>query len=216
MKLVGMLDSPYVRRVALCLDLLGVPFGHAAVSVFSTFERFRAINPVVKAPTLVLDDGGVLMDSALILQYVESTLGAPSVLWSSDPAARLQQFRRVSYATAACDKGVQLVYESQLRPASVQHEPWKQRVRGQMHAALAALESLTPAPRATLAEADLDHASLWSAVVWYQLRALIPAEVPVAGHAHLQQLSEQCETLPLFRRYPPDGPGVPGSGPDKT
>lgn len=209
MKLVGMLDSPYVRRVALCLDLLGVPFGHEAVSVFSTFERFRAINPVVKAPTLVLDDGGVLMDSALILQYIESTLPSPSALWSSDAATRLRQFRRVSYATAACDKGVQLVYESQLRPASAQHEPWKHRVRGQMRAALAALESLTPAPGATLAAGDLDHASLWSAVVWHQLRALIPGEVPLEGHAHLAGLSAQCEALPLFRRYPPDGPGVP-------
>ncbi len=210
MKLVGMLDSPYVRRVALGLDLLGVPFEHESVSVFSTFERFHAINPVVKAPTLVCDDGSVLMESGLILQYIESMRGTPSPLWSPSPATRLLQFRRVSYATAACDKGVQLVYEGQLRPPAAQHEPWKQRVRNQMRAAFAALESLTPAPDATLAEGDLDHAALWSAVVWQQLRALIPGELPVAGYPHLSGLSRQCEELALFRRYPPDGPGVPG------
>ena len=54
MQLVGMLDSPYVRRVAISLRLLGLPFEHRSVSVFSTFEQFQAINPVVKAPTLVL------------------------------------------------------------------------------------------------------------------------------------------------------------------
>lgn len=210
MKLVGMLDSPYVRRVAICLDLLGVPFVHESVSVFSTFERFRAINPVVKAPTLICEDGGVLMESALILQYIESTRTAPSPLWSPDAATRLLQFRRVSYATAACDKGVQLVYESQLRPASAQHEPWKQRVRGQMNAAFSALEFLTPAPGSALDERDLDHAAIWSAVVWQQLRALVPGEVPAGSRPHLERLSAMCEALPVFRRHPPDGPGVPG------
>src|SRR6187551_2127448 len=97
MKLIGMLDSPYVRRVAVCLDVLGVPFEHEAVSVFSTFERFREINPVVKAPTMICDDGGILMDSGLILQYVESTGALTSPLWETDPDARLLQFRRVAY-----------------------------------------------------------------------------------------------------------------------
>ncbi len=74
-----MLDSPYVRRVAIALQLLGLPFEHRALSVFRTFDQFRAINPVVKAPTLVCDDGTVLMDSSLILDYAE-TLAAPRSL----------------------------------------------------------------------------------------------------------------------------------------
>lgn len=49
MKLVGMLDSPYVRRVAISLELYGVAFEHQALSVFSTFDEFSGINPVVKA-----------------------------------------------------------------------------------------------------------------------------------------------------------------------
>ena len=65
MRLIGMLDSPYVRRVAISLDLLGIAFQHESISVFSTFEKFSAINPVVKAPTFVCDDGEVLMDSSL-------------------------------------------------------------------------------------------------------------------------------------------------------
>lgn len=69
MKLVGMLDSPYVRRVAISLDLYGVEFEHQALSVFTTYDEFARINPVVKAPSLVLDDSTVLMDSSLILDY---------------------------------------------------------------------------------------------------------------------------------------------------
>ena len=45
MRLMGMLDSPFVRRVAISLELLGVPFAHESVSVFSTFQKFQGINP---------------------------------------------------------------------------------------------------------------------------------------------------------------------------
>ena len=72
MKLIGMLDSPFVRRVAISLRLLGLPFEHAAISVFRGFEAFEQINPVVKAPTLVCGDGSVLMDSTLMLAYAEA------------------------------------------------------------------------------------------------------------------------------------------------
>ena len=72
MLLIGMLDSPYVRRVAVSLQLQQIRFEHRPVSVFRAFEQFRAINPVVKAPTLICDDGTVLMDSSLILEYAQA------------------------------------------------------------------------------------------------------------------------------------------------
>jgi glutathione S-transferase len=209
-----MLDSPYVRRVAICLDVLGVPVEHEEVSVFSSFERFRAINPVVKAPTVICDDGGILMDSALILQYVEATRGGQSPLWSSEPHPRLHQFRTVAYATAACDKAVQLAYEMQLRPAAAQHEPWKTRVRGQMRSAFDQLESLVPASNAAPPQdQELNHASIWSAVVWQCVSTLIPAEIAAERFPNLDQHSRRFESLPVFKRYPPVGPGVPGLSP---
>ena len=75
-KLVGMMDSPYVRRVAISLELYGVEFESQPLSVFSTFDAFSRINPAVKAPTLILDNGIRLMDSSLILNYFE-TQAAP-------------------------------------------------------------------------------------------------------------------------------------------
>lgn len=109
MRLIGMLDSPYVRRVAIALDCLGVPFTHESVSVFSTFEKFRSINPVVKAPTLVCDDGEVLMDSSLILQFAEMAKSGGRSLWPADPVELQHDFRAVSLALAACEKSVQMV-----------------------------------------------------------------------------------------------------------
>lgn len=88
MLLIGRLDSPYVRRVAVSLRLLGLPFEHRAVSVFRDFEEFQAINPVVKAPTLVCDDGTVLMDSNLILAYAEALGAQRSLLPADVPSLR--------------------------------------------------------------------------------------------------------------------------------
>ena len=193
MKLIGMLDSPYVRRVAVCLDVLGVPFEHEAVSVFSHLERFREINPVVKAPTLVCDDGGILMDSGLILQYVEGMRSGSTPLWDADPHQRLLQFRTVAYASAACEKVVQLVYETQLRPSEAQHEPWKARVRSQFQAAFQALETLTPSLDAGVDNKHLNHGSIWSAIVWQCAGSLIPDEVSPALHPRLDRLSAQID-----------------------
>src|SRR5262249_34878995 len=122
MRLIGMLDSPYVRRVAISLEFLGVPFERQAVSVFTTFKEFHNINPVVKAPTLVCDDGEVLMDSSLILQFVESTKARGESLWSQRPEELQHEMRAVSLTLAACEKSIQIVYEQNLRPPSAQYE----------------------------------------------------------------------------------------------
>jgi len=128
MVLIGMLDSPYVRRCAVSMKLMGVPFEHRSVSVFRQFEQFRAINPVVKAPTLVCDDGSVLMDSTLILDYVESTVAPAKRLTPANGDRRRDALRVSGLALAAAEKCVQMIYEHQQRPADKRHEPWIARV----------------------------------------------------------------------------------------
>ncbi len=87
MRLIGMLDSPYVRRVAISLKMMGLPFEHEPVSVFRHYEQFAAINPVVKAPTFVTDEGIVLMESSLILDHLERLAAPERVLTPRDIAA---------------------------------------------------------------------------------------------------------------------------------
>jgi glutathione S-transferase len=206
MRLIGMLDSPYVRRTAISLECLGIRFGHDAVSVFSTFEKFQSINPVVKAPTLVCDNGEVLMDSSLILQYAEATKANGRSLWPKDPAELQHDFRAVGLALAACDKSVQIVYERNLRPPEAQHEPWIARVTGQLLAAYAGLEKELQA-RARAFEV-MGQASITAAVAWQFTQSMLAAIVPAEKHAALAALSARMEATPQFMKYPPDGPGV--------
>ena len=199
MQLVGLLDSPYVRRVAISLQLLGLPFRHRSISVFRGFDAFAAINPVVKAPTFVCDDGTVLMDSTLILDHAESLVAPARRLMPADPDARRRALRVLSVALAGCEKAVQIVYE-RARPLERQHEPWQARIRGQLAAACAALEE--EAQRAPLRLDPIDQAGVTTAVVWTFIRALLPQELDVARHPALAEHTARAEALPAFVAAP--------------
>lgn len=192
MKLIGMLDSPYVRRVAISLQLLELPFEHQSLSVFRTFDEFSRVNPVVKAPTLVCDDGTVLMDSTLILQYAEALAGRS--LLPSQPKALAQALRTVGLALAACEKAVQIVYERGLRPAEKLHQPWLDRVTGQLLAACDGLEQAMPD--------GMDQAGVSTAVAWEFIRQMVPDAVPAARYLNLVAFSQTAEGMPAFAAAP--------------
>jgi glutathione S-transferase len=198
MKLIGMLDSPYVRRVAICLKLLKLDFEHQSISVFSTYEAFAKINPVVKAPTLILDNGQRVMDSTVILQYV-ATLAAPEQrIFPTQAELCLRAARLTGLALAACEKSVQIVYERNLRPADKQHEPWVDRVTEQLLAAYRELEAeLVSAPLPVEAN-RFGAADVTVAVVWNFTQMFLPEIVTKAAHPQLQAFSEAAEQLPVF------------------
>ena len=187
MQLIGMLDSPYVRRVAVSLKVLGVPFEHQSVSVFRHFDQFAAINPVVKAPTLVTDDGIVLMDSSLILQHIARLTGNELM-----PADHARGLRLTGLALAASEKTVSIVYERNLRPAEKQHAPWLDRVRGQLLTAYGALER-------EIGEFALLQPQITTAVAWRFTQHVVPDLVPTGEFPRLVALSAQAESLPPFR-----------------
>lgn len=204
MRLIGMLDSPYVRRTAIGLDLLGVPFFHQAVSVFSNFEEFQSISPVVKAPTFLFDDGTILMDSSLILEFFESQ--TDETLWATDADERRLEARSVSLALAACEKSVQAVYELNLRPQERHHKPWLDRIAGQRNAAFSALEREIAAHPSTFARTS--HATIAAAVAFQFAQSELG---DLVGPAHYPSLAQHCarmEALSVFEKYPPVGPGV--------
>lgn len=203
MQLIGMLDSPYVRRAAISLYLLGLRFEHRPVSVFSTFEQFRQINPVVKAPSFVCDDGTVLMDSTLIIDYAEALTGKS--LLPADIAGRQQALHLIGLALAGCEKAVQIVYERNLRPKEKQHEPWLTRVRDQLLAALQILEVEIErnAPKVTT------QAGITIAVAWRFTQMVLADTVVAKEYPILQAFAAAAENLPAFIAFPPEGPGVP-------
>jgi glutathione S-transferase len=202
MRLIGMLDSPYVRRVAISLKLMRVPFTHAALSVFRNWDEFAAINPVVKAPTAVTDDGTVLMDSGLILEYAERLVPPERRLTPAAHDAHARAQRVVGLALAACEKTVQLVYEFSLRPPEKQHQPWIDRVRSQLRTAYRLLDAEVAPGTAWLFGAQPLQADVTAAVAWHFTQHVLANEIAAADHAALAALSARAEALPEFIATP--------------
>ncbi|QCY13145.1 glutathione S-transferase [Pseudomonas sp. MPC6] len=201
MKLIGMLDSPYVRRVAISAKYLGIALEHRSVSVFRHFEQFQQINPVVKAPTLVLDDGEVLMDSTLIIDYLEALAGPGKSLMQGDLDQRLRALRLIGLGLVACEKSVQLYYERNLRPVEIQFEPWVERVEEQLAAAYSALErDLQKQPLKT--DGSIDQGGITLAVAWSFTNLVVPDQVKAARFPLINAFTEYAEGLEVFVSTP--------------
>src|SRR6185503_10021573 len=128
--------------------------------------EFRKVNPVVKAPTLVADDGTMLMDSTLILDHVESTLPESRRLMASEPKARLAALHVLGLALAATDKGVSIVYEHERRPPEKVHAPWLDRVVSQASIACAELEKVAAKARPWVGGERIGAADVMIACGW--------------------------------------------------
>jgi len=140
MLLIGMFDSPFVRRVAITMKLLELPFEHGNWSVGKDFERIRNYNPLGRVPTLVTNDGQKLMESGAILDYLDELVGPERALLPRAGAERRQALNLMAMATGAAEKGLLQVYERVFRPESRRHQPWVDRCRLQMSSSLAAID----------------------------------------------------------------------------
>jgi len=139
MILIGQYDSPFVRRVGIALTLYGQPFEHRPWSTFGDADRLRALNPLTRVPTMVLDDGSVLIDSFSILDHIDSLVAPAARMMPAEGPARRDVQRVVALATGLSDKAVALFYE--LRLHETPSQIWSDRCRTQIGAALAALET---------------------------------------------------------------------------
>lgn len=202
MRLIGMLDSPYVRRVAVSMKFMDLPFDHEPVSVFRHYDQFAAVNPVVKAPTLVTNDGVVLMDSTLILDHVERLASPARRLTPITLPDHARSQRLIGLALAACEKSVQIVYEHQLRPAEKLYQPWLDRVHGQLLAAYGLLEAEIGSGDDLLFGERPMQADITLAVAWSFTRSMIPERVSVEAHPALARFTAQMEGLPEFVATP--------------
>jgi glutathione S-transferase len=195
-----MLDSPFVRRVAISMRVLGLGFEHGNWSVGRDFERIRQHNPLVRVPTLVLDDGEVLSDSSAILDYVDELVGPARALLPPCGALRRHALQYIHLLLGAADFTRDLIYERVMRPAEKQHAAWSERRTLQLHGALALLEERVAQLDAEewllgkrMTQADITLASCYS---------FISDALPLPAGTHylrLQTRVARYEQLPDFK-----------------
>lgn len=211
MQLIGMLDSPYVRRVAIALIIARTPFIHRPISLFRHIDKFSKLNPLLKAPTLIADDGTALMDSSVILDYLAALDPRIAALAPSKAPDRLAALRATGVALTVMEKSVQRHYERALRPAEKRHEPWIDRVMGQLTAGLAALDA--ELPRSGWIGGELGVADITVVCALGFARSVLADVVELSRYPDLEAFCARAEALPAFRAAPPqDGATVSAIG----
>jgi glutathione S-transferase len=200
MILVGQYDSPYTRRVAVSLGLLGLGFEHDTRSVFADFDSMRATNPLGRVPSLILPDGTTLIDSAAILDWLDQAVGPGRALLPPTGSSRQQALQRIALATGAIDKVGASAYERLIRPAAYRWPDWIARCRSQAEGGIAAL-----ARQSWPADARLCQAWVTTACMIRYVRMADPELLPSGRYPALDAVSQRCEVLAPFQAtYPAD------------
>jgi glutathione S-transferase len=214
MFLIGQYDSPFVRRVAIAMRLYGIGFEHRPWSTFGDADKIAPYNPLRRVPTLVLDDGEALIDSAVIIDYLDELARdqdkiAGEAMLPSRGAGRRRQLRLCALATGLGDKSVSLLYERVLRqePSKI----WVERCEAQIAGVLEVLEKERAAARTPWLNGDrIGHSDIAVACV---LRFTREAHLHLFDGSRTPALAAhaaRCEELPAFREImqplsPPKG-----------
>jgi glutathione S-transferase len=200
MQLIGMLDSPYVRRVAIAMIVAKIPFEHRPISLFRHIDEFSAINPLLKAPTFVADEGTVLMDSTIILEYLAAAFPRIAALTPTDGPELPRALRTTALALAVMEKAVQRYYERALRPPEKQHSAWIERIMCQLVAGLSALNAELPKSGWIAGESGV--ADISAVCAFGFVRLFLADLVETSQYPNLAEFCARAEALPAFRAAP--------------
>ena len=199
MILIGLLDSPFTRRVAIALALRGIAFEHRAWSVGADFDRIREYSPLGRVPVLVFDDGEVLMESSSILDWIEHETDGDALLPAAG-AARREAMRLMGLASGAADRGVAMVLERLFHAEDKRSDALLARSLTQIEGALAALDAACAARDGQWLVTDaMTLADITVACYATYLKDAVPLEL--SRWPALAAFVARCEALDVFRAH---------------
>jgi glutathione S-transferase len=198
MILIGQYDSPFVRRAGIALHLYGIGYHHQPWSTFGDGEKIAAYNPLRRVPTLVLDDGTPVLDSASILDHLDEAVDPSVALIPRQGLRRRQALRICALALGLADKSVALVYERILHQQTSQ--TWIDRCRSQIEAVLVVLEAERVAQGSPFwFGAAIGHADIAVACAWRFTAEAHLGVFDLERWPALAALAARCEALEPFR-----------------
>lgn len=206
MKLYGYWRSGAAWRVRIALNLKGIAYDSISVHLMRdggehTKPAYRAINPQMRVPSLVLDDGTVLVQSPAILEWIEETYPSPALM-PRDSVARAKV--RGAASIIGCD----------VHPLT--NAAGTLKVLRQTHKLddAAILAWLTEWTRAGFTAVETmvgdgpfsfgDQPTLADIFIVPQLAAAKRFNVPVDDFKRINRIAAHCATLDAFRKAAPE------------
>jgi len=196
MKLRYSTTSPYVRKVTIAAQELGLTLARAPAAPWDPDTDLPKENPLGKVPSLTADDGTVYFDSPVICEYLDSL--APGKLFPAGHAARLPALRLQAAADGILDAAVLRLLEGR-RPPELQMESWRNRQQAAVSRTLDWLEaeiSAGPEPF------HIGHIAVVCALGYLDFR--FAAEDWRVGRPRLAAWWSQVENRPSVRETVPE------------
>jgi glutathione S-transferase len=128
MKLIFSQSSPFVRRVRIAAIELGlidkIEFVATTVAPGQPNDKYmHDVNPLKKIPALILDNGEVILDSYVIVEYLDELAGGGKLIPASGPT-RWQVKTDHSLLQGMLDSMLLCRYEKMVRPQGLQWQAW--------------------------------------------------------------------------------------------
>ncbi len=195
MVLIGHLLSPFVRRVQVTLNLLGLECERKPYGTATHVDEIGAVNPLRRIPALVLDDGETLIDSAAILDYLDELAGPNKALVPASGKERRKVLKLAALAAGATEKAVIVFYEKTRRPDDKIWEEWVEKCSEQILGGLDAIEAAAPADGWLIGD-KMTQADITSAVVVDFVNIVLPDLIGEDDYPRLDNLVarlNECE-----------------------
>ncbi len=138
MKLIGSLTSPYVRKVRVVMLEKKIDYDFSLDNVWAPDTAIQESNPLGKVPCLVMEDGGAMFDSRVIVEYLD-TLTPVGKLIPPNGRERAEVKCWEALADGVADAAMLVRLEHTLRPQEIRSKDWLDRQMKKVNAGLHAM-----------------------------------------------------------------------------
>jgi glutathione S-transferase len=174
----------------------GLPYEHEPVNGYREFDVASRYNPVAKVPSLVLDDGEILIESSAILDYLNELVPSAPLIPAGSRAPRAT-LRLAAIGHGICEQSVRLSGARRVPAPESDTKRWRAQVLG----GLSALDAVA-GEGGPLRAAPLDAAGI-TAIVAVELVALINPDLEIPSNPRLAEFIAQHRETPPFAQTRP-------------
>ncbi|MBA4203836.1 glutathione S-transferase family protein [Pannonibacter phragmitetus] len=162
--------SPFGRKCKIAASVLGI-FDKIEIQATDTTnpaDTIRLQNPLGKIPALILEDGTVLYDSRVIVEYLDFFAGGGRIIPAGE--GRFEVLRLQALADGMQDASILQVYETRFRAEEKRSTDWLSYQAEKVSRALSSLEAAPPAPVKVTNGVDAGQIALACALGYLDLR----------------------------------------------
>lgn len=206
MKLIGSLSSPYVRKVRIVMAEKKLDYQFILENVWSADTAILESNPLGKVPCLIMEDGGAMFDSRVIVEYID-TLTPVGKLIPGNGRERAEVKCWEALADGVLDAGVLARLEKTLRPEARQSKEWIDRQMLKVNEGLKAIsKGLGDKPFCAGTHYTLADVAVGSALGWLDFR--FPQIAWRDAYPNLGKLFDKLSDRTSFKDTVPQDPAA--------